>query len=392
MSNGIIRRWSGLGGLGYGCPLNSPPRWNRLPPAGSRFEDWCTPEVFYEASRRIAEGSGDAPGVDGHRPSQFSHRERWDISRVLSAHFRAGDPYRPREYRWVRIPKPSGGHRLLAIPCYLDRIVATMVGWHLTALIEPLLRNCVWGFRPRRNAGMMITSFRRAVQQENLLVAQHLDIRQAFDNLRHADVLGYLEGLSVDPRLQRVIDAFITEGGENRTGVGAPQGLACSPPLLNLVLHYLLDLLFVRRSSPLPVWYGRYADDLLIAGRTVDDVLTARRELQDRLAQAGLDLKHPHERPRDLRRPGMGVEVLGYRLAWDPASATMVARPSEEAWRRLAQARRECRDEPEPVRAQRQLLEGWLASWAGLSVQEQTNLENEIVRRCGNRERRNAAA
>jgi hypothetical protein len=274
----------------------------------------------------------------------------------------------------------------------VDRIVATVVGWHLTVLIEPRLLNCAWGFRPRRNAGKMIQAFRRAVQRDDFLVVLHLDIRQAFDNLRHADVLGYLAALSVDPRLLRVIEALITAGGRNPTGVGAPQGLASSPPLLNLVLHYLLDLLFVRGLSPRPVWYGRYADDLLIAGRTVDDVLAIRQVLQDRLAQAGLELKHPHERPRDLRRPGMGVEVLGYHLAWDPASATMVARPSEEAWRRLAEARRECRHEPEPVRAQRQLLDGWFASWAGLSVQEQTNLAEEIVRRFGRTGRRNTAA
>lgn len=281
MSNGVLRRWSGLGGLGYGCPLSSPPRWDRLPSACSSFASWCTAEVFFEAAKRIAEQGGDAPGVDRIQPRQVSHRDRWEMSRQIAAQLSRGGPYRPQRYRRVEIVKPSGGHRELAIPCYLDRLVATVMGWQLTRFIEPQLLDCVWGFRPRRNSGKMIKSFRRAVRHENLLVVQHVDIRQAFDNLRHADVLGHLEALSVDFRLLSVIEALITEGGRNRTGVGAPQGLACSPPLLNLVLHLVLDLLFARRSSPLPVWYGRYADDLLIAGRTVDDVLTVRRELQD---------------------------------------------------------------------------------------------------------------
>src|SRR6478752_6676988 len=73
---------------------------------------------------------------------------------------------------------------------------------------------------------------------------------------------------------------------------GTPQGGVISPLLANLFLHYAFDLWMRRNFSHLP--FERYADDIIVHGRTEREANLVRVKIAARLKQCGLEL-HPEK-------------------------------------------------------------------------------------------------
>jgi RNA-directed DNA polymerase len=90
---------------------------------------------------------------------------------------------------------------------------------------------------------------------------------------------------------------------------GTPQGGVISPLLANI---YLNDLDHAMAQEAMAM--ERYADDIVVLGRTQEEAQRALAMLQEWTAQAGLVLHPTKTRVVDLAQPGAYVDFLGYRL------------------------------------------------------------------------------
>ena len=91
-----------------------------------------------------------APGIDGMTVEEL---ERW-----LSTHMAElreqllNGSYRPQEVKGVSIPKPNGGRRQQGIPTAIDRLVQQAFVQALAPILNPLMSESSYGFRPERSA------------------------------------------------------------------------------------------------------------------------------------------------------------------------------------------------------------------------------------------------
>ncbi len=95
--------------------------------------------------------------------------------------------------------------------------------------------------------------------------------------------------------IKRFLKAGVVEDGRLEIGdQGTPQGVAASPLLANIYLHYVLDLWFekrFRRSCVGTARLIRYADDFVVCFEKETDAKRFRAELIERLAQFCLQVE-----------------------------------------------------------------------------------------------------
>lgn len=99
---------------------------------------------------------------------------------------------------------------------------------------------------------------------------------------------------------------FMDESLFYRTLEGFPQGSPISPPLANLALNGLEDVL--RKRDFL---ITRYADDFVVLGKSIEELNIARVLISEFLAERGLEL-HPEK--TGICSIENGYNFLGYRF------------------------------------------------------------------------------
>ena len=88
----------------------------------------------HRAWKRVKANKG-APGIDGLTIEDFTAfaRSNWPVIRQSLCDGR----YQPQAVRRVSIPKPSGGERLLGIPCVVDRVIQQAIAHLFGPLFDP---------------------------------------------------------------------------------------------------------------------------------------------------------------------------------------------------------------------------------------------------------------
>lgn len=228
------------------------------------FETLCTIGILRSAFKMVKANKG-AAGIDGITISTYESNLEENLLQLkeeLIAHL-----YKPQPVKAVAIPKPTGGERLLGIPCVRDRIVQTAIKILIEPYFEPYFSDNSYGFRPKRNQ-------QQAVQKAQSIIALgkefviDIDIAKFFDTINHDLLISKLGMRINDKRILRIVGLTLRSGIMKNgltapSSEGATQGSPLSPLLSNIFLDEL-DKELERRGLE----FCRYADDCNIFART----------------------------------------------------------------------------------------------------------------------------
>ena len=228
------------------------------------MEEVCQRSNLEEALRRVRANRG-SPGIDGITVDGLVEhlKQHWPAIREQLLQ----GTYQPQPVKRVEIPKPDGGVRKLGIPTALDRFIQQAVLQVLQRRWDPTFSPHSYGFRPRRSAHQAVTAAQGIIAEGYRYVVD-LDLEKFFDRVNHDILMGRIAKRINDPRLLRLIRAFLNAGVmENglvsSTDEGTPQGGPLSPLLSNIVLDDL-DRELTQRG----LRFARYADDCNIYVRS----------------------------------------------------------------------------------------------------------------------------
>ena len=221
------------------------------------MEEVVERENLKKALQRVKSNKGSA-GVDGMTVEQ--------LPAYLTAHWPylrrtlLDGTYTPQPVRRVEIPKPDGGVRKLGIPTVRDRFVQQALLQVLQERFDPRFSKHSHGFRPNHSARGAVAEAQGYVAEGYVWVVD-IDLEKFFDRVNHDRLMARVAYVIHDPRVLKVLWAFLTAGVLENGLVGAidegtPQGGPLSPLLSNIVLDEL-DRELERRGHR----FVRYADD-----------------------------------------------------------------------------------------------------------------------------------
>lgn len=234
------------------------------------------------------EGSppGKAPGHDGlgkeFVDEVYRHHPRWLLELynacLRSAHF-------PKVWKqaivvfFLKDGKPksdAASYRpiclLPAMGKVLDKMIATRLVCHLEA--KGVIDHRQYGFRRGRStvdALNRVKSFIEEARDEGLMTCLvSLDIKNAFNSCRRADIMRILRGYQIPLELQGLVASFLTDrsvlegNGELKYNVGVPQGSCLGPTLWLVLMNELLTQLTDTERWRVQA----FADDLIIMAKS----------------------------------------------------------------------------------------------------------------------------
>jgi retron-type reverse transcriptase len=178
-------------------------------------------------------------------------------------------------WRTKRIPKRSGGHRVLRIPNVLLKQIqrATVLYLDSKRLLDA--HPSATGFRRRSSI------LRNAQLHRRPGTIIRLDVHSFFPSISADMIAVYLKRHRVHPRLAMLLAALLTYKAR------LPQGAPSSPIVSNAVAH-ALDVQVAAFSRRHNLIYSRYADDIVLSSRVhlnraeCKDVVLRIRELLSR--------------------------------------------------------------------------------------------------------------
>lgn len=180
--------------------------------------------------------------------------------------------YTPRPPAGFRIPKPSGGERVVTSFRIADEVVSRLLLRSLTKKNLPQINARAYAYRPDRGAHDAITYIRTEMRREHRLYIAEYDFSKFFDSVNHDALLDVLDRMEIRrTRLEQYLIEKFLRSPEPSIGcytpvderpvrkVGLPQGTSLSLFLANVAASEL-----DRSLERLGVGFVRYADDTLI--------------------------------------------------------------------------------------------------------------------------------
>jgi len=210
-----------------------------------------------------------AVGIDGVTKAEYGEKLNENIADLIDRMKKFS--YKPQPVRRAYIPKANGKLRPLGIPAYEDRLVQSVMAGVLNDIYEERFLDCSYGFRPGRNAHMVVREINQTIMTRKVNYVLEADIKGFFDSVSHDWLMKFLENDIADKNFLRYIKRFLIAGvmegtARKESEKGTPQGGQISPVLANVYLHYTLDLWYekvLKKKCKGEVYYVRYADDFL---------------------------------------------------------------------------------------------------------------------------------
>jgi group II intron reverse transcriptase/maturase len=242
----------------------------RLSQLGTSQEEGCVKAKpfnidkrrFVEAYRLVKANAGSA-GVDQQSLEDFKGNLKDNLYKLWNR--MSSGSYMPPPVKGVKIPKKSGGKRLLGVPAVSDRIAQMVVRLELEPSVEPHFLPDSFGYRPNKSALQAIDVTRKRCWDLDWVL--EFDIKGLFDNIPHDLLLKAVDKHTANPWVRLYIRRWLTAPMQLPTGQtvsrdkGTPQGGVISPLLANLFLHYVFDK-WLLTYYPHVKWC-RYADDVM---------------------------------------------------------------------------------------------------------------------------------
>jgi RNA-directed DNA polymerase len=258
------------------------------------------------AVRRVTENQGKrTPGVD---------QQIWDTperkSQAIDQLRQRG--YKPLPLKRVYIPKDKNRLRPLSIPTMKDRAMQALYLEGLDPIAETTADPNSYGFRKDRSPADAIQQcFNALAQKTSAQWILKCDIKSCFDRISRRWLL---ENVLMDKNiLERWLKAgFMDKNVLYFTEAGTPQGGVVSPVLMNLTLNGLERTLKERFSKSERIHCIRFADDILVTGKTRELLETEVKPLiEDFLQLRGLELSTEKTRIAHIEN---GVDFLGQNI------------------------------------------------------------------------------
>jgi len=237
-----------------------------------------------------------AVGIDGVTKAEYGEKLEENTADLINRMKKFS--YKPQPVRRAYIPKANGKLRPLGIPAYEDRLVQSVMAGVLNDIYEERFLDCSYGFRPGRNAHMVVRKINQTIMTRKVNYVLEADIKGFFDNVGHDWLMKFLENDIADRNFLRYVKRFLIAGvmeGTQRkeSDKGTPQGGQISPVLANVYLHYVLDLWYekvLRKRCKGEVYYVRYADDFLLMFQYENEARQVMEALKERLGKFGLEV------------------------------------------------------------------------------------------------------
>jgi group II intron reverse transcriptase/maturase len=262
-----------------------------------------------------------AVGVDGVTKTVYGEELDENVKGLIARMKRFS--YKPLPVRRAYIPKADGKLRPLGIPAYEDRLVQGVMAGVLNDIYEERFMDSSYGFRPGRNAHMVVREINRIIMTRKVNYVLEADIKGFFDNVDHEWLMKFLENDIADKNFLRYVKRFliagVMEGAEREeSDKGTPQGGQISPVLANVYLHYALDLWYekvLRKQCKGEVYYVRYADDFILMFQYENEARAVMEALKGRLGKFGLEVAEAKTRILPIGRfkgTKEGFDFLGF--------------------------------------------------------------------------------
>src|SRR6267378_4143484 len=295
----------------------------------------------------LARANAGAPGVDGVSFAQIEEKglEAWLAGLREELVSKA---YRPDPVRRVRIPKPGGGERPLAIPTIRDRVVQAAAKLVLEPIFEADLDPAAHGYRPGRSGADAIKAVHVLLCRGYTDVVD-ADLSKYFDTIPHQDLMRSVARRIVDRHVLRLIKLWLKAPVEERDGKGrrrvtggkrstrgTPQGGVASPMLANLYMNrFLKHWRKTGRGEAFRAHVVSYADDFVILSR--GQAAEAMAWTKAVMTKLGLTLNEAKTSLKDARKERF--DFLGYTFGPEyhrkQGYRYLSASPSKKSVRRL---------------------------------------------------------
>lgn len=268
--------------------------------------DQCIDEKRLTTAWRRVEANHGSAGDDGISIEKYAENLSLHLS-ALRAKLMEGR-YVPGNVRIVTI-HGANKDREIAILNVEDRVVHQAVYQLLQPIIEPLLPDSVYGFRPRRSAKACVQDIVTSIQKYCWVF--ETDIASFFDTIPISPLLERLYPYLPDEKLFELIRNILENhwkysGVEEDHLTGILQGSPLSPLLSNF---YLIPL--DGKMNQEQIRYYRYADDVVALGVSRTEVQKAAYFISESLKSLQLNLKLEKTRFRSVSE---GFEFLGFTI------------------------------------------------------------------------------
>jgi len=163
-------------------------------------------DVLEAAWKRVKANAGK-PGIDGVTIEDLAAdpqmEAEWLAALREDLHRKT---YRPSPVRRAKIPKASGGFRMLGIPTVRDRVAQMAVYLVLMPIFEADFHPRSYGYRPKRDAQQAVESIREAMRMGKTEVVD-ADLAQYFDTIPHRQLMRQVARRVSDGMILKLIKA-----------------------------------------------------------------------------------------------------------------------------------------------------------------------------------------